>query len=56
LAGLSGDRPDRARSRPRSSDEVDQAALDRLIEAWPDLSPAIRRGIVAMVEAAVNEQ
>jgi hypothetical protein len=33
---------------------LDDADLARVVTAWPNLPPAIRRGILAMVEAAVT--
>jgi hypothetical protein len=32
----------------------EDAVLARVVTAWPNLPPAIRRGILAMVEAAVT--
>ena len=34
--------------------EAIDPALERLIEAWPDLPPAVKAGIAAMVQAATE--
>jgi hypothetical protein len=40
-------RPDRARTKPPAADPD----LDRLLAAWPKLAPAIRKAILALVDA-----
>ena len=39
----------------RVSNPVQDEALTALIQRWPDLPPAVRAGIVAMVEAATRD-